>query len=197
MSKVRYALAADSLLHVREWKRCLPSTGRRIASSLPVTRHSSLVTPEVLMATAIKTVGVAGSGTMGAGIAIVAARAGFKTIVYDTREEALVRARKQTEGFFAKSVERGKLSRRAGRQDPVRSGGHRRHRRARRLRHRHRGGVRRPQGQARAARAAEQGVPAAHALRVQHLYALDHRDRRRLRPRRPVRRACTSACPRN
>ena len=58
----------------------------------------------------INTVGVAGSGTMGAGIAIVAARAGFKTIVYDTREEALVRARKQTEGFFAKSVERGKLS---------------------------------------------------------------------------------------
>jgi 3-hydroxybutyryl-CoA dehydrogenase len=63
---------------------------------------------------AIKTVGVAGSGTMGAGIAIVAARAGFKTIVYDTREEAIARARKQTEGFFAKSVERGKL-----RQDEV------------------------------------------------------------------------------
>ena len=59
--------------------------------------------------TAIKTVGVAGSGTMGAGIAIVAARAGFRTIVYDTREDALARARKQTEGFFAKSVERGKL----------------------------------------------------------------------------------------
>ena len=59
--------------------------------------------------TTIKTVGVAGSGTMGAGIAIVAARAGFKTIVYDTREDALGRARKQTEGFFAKSVERGKL----------------------------------------------------------------------------------------
>jgi len=62
------------------------------------------------MATGIKTVGVAGSGTMGAGIAIVAARAGFTTFVYDTREEALSRARKQTEGFFAKSVERGKLS---------------------------------------------------------------------------------------
>jgi len=58
----------------------------------------------------IKTVGVAGSGTMGAGIAIVAARAGFRTVVYDTREEALARARKQTEGFFAKSVERKKLS---------------------------------------------------------------------------------------
>jgi 3-hydroxybutyryl-CoA dehydrogenase len=63
------------------------------------------------MATGIKTVGVAGSGTMGAGIAIVAARAGFRTLVYDTRDEALTRARKQTEGFFAKSVERGKLTR--------------------------------------------------------------------------------------
>ncbi|MBI3917448.1 MAG: 3-hydroxyacyl-CoA dehydrogenase family protein [Betaproteobacteria bacterium] len=61
--------------------------------------------------TAIKTVGVAGSGTMGAGIAIVAARAGFKTIVYDTNTEALARARRQTEGFFAKSVERKKLTR--------------------------------------------------------------------------------------
>ena len=60
--------------------------------------------------TEIKTVGVAGSGTMGAGIAIVAARAGFRTIVYDTRQEALDRARKQTAGFFAKSVERKKLT---------------------------------------------------------------------------------------
>lgn len=60
--------------------------------------------------TAIRTVGVAGSGTMGAGIAIVAARAGFRTIVYDTNAEALSRARKQTEGFFAKSVERKKLT---------------------------------------------------------------------------------------
>lgn len=60
--------------------------------------------------TQIKTVGVAGSGTMGAGIAIVAARAGFKTMVYDTQHAALDRARKQTEGFFAKSVERKKLT---------------------------------------------------------------------------------------
>ena len=58
----------------------------------------------------IKTVGVAGSGTMGAGIAIVAARAGFRTIVYDTRPDALERARQQTVGFFAKSVERKKLA---------------------------------------------------------------------------------------
>src|SRR6187200_3066769 len=58
----------------------------------------------------IKTVGVAGSGTMGAGIAIVAARAGFETIVFDTRQDALERARKQSEGFLAKSVERRKLT---------------------------------------------------------------------------------------
>jgi 3-hydroxybutyryl-CoA dehydrogenase len=59
---------------------------------------------------AIRTVGVAGSGTMGAGIAIVAARAGFQTIVYDVAQPVLDRARKQTEGFFAKSVERNKLA---------------------------------------------------------------------------------------
>ena len=63
------------------------------------------------MAKEIRTVGVAGSGTMGAGIAIVAARAGFKTLVYDTNAEVLARARRQTEGFLAKSVERKKLSR--------------------------------------------------------------------------------------
>jgi len=58
----------------------------------------------------IKTIGVAGSGTMGAGIAIVAARAGFRTIVYDTRADALERSRQQTLDFFAKSVKRGKLT---------------------------------------------------------------------------------------
>jgi 3-hydroxybutyryl-CoA dehydrogenase len=60
--------------------------------------------------TDIKTVGVAGCGTMGAGIAIVCARAGFRTIVFDTRADALERARGQTEAFFQKSVQRGKLA---------------------------------------------------------------------------------------
>jgi 3-hydroxybutyryl-CoA dehydrogenase len=60
----------------------------------------------------IRTVGVAGAGgTMGAGIAIVAARAGFRTIAYDVEATTLERARRQTEGFLTKSVERGKLSR--------------------------------------------------------------------------------------
>jgi 3-hydroxybutyryl-CoA dehydrogenase len=58
----------------------------------------------------IKTIGVAGAGTMGAGIAIVCARAGFRTRVFDLSEQALARARGQTESFLRKSVERGKLA---------------------------------------------------------------------------------------
>jgi len=62
------------------------------------------------MAGDIRTVGVAGCGTMGAGIAIVTARAGFDTVMYDVAPETLKRAGTQIEGFFAKSVRRGKLS---------------------------------------------------------------------------------------
>lgn len=59
--------------------------------------------------TDIKTVAVAGAGTMGAGIAIVAARAGFNTVVFDVSDDNLEQSRVQTEKFFARSVERGKL----------------------------------------------------------------------------------------
>jgi 3-hydroxybutyryl-CoA dehydrogenase len=63
------------------------------------------------MSAGIRTVGVCGAaGTMGAGIAIVAARAGFRTICFDISDAALARATKQTAGFFAKSVERGRLT---------------------------------------------------------------------------------------
>jgi 3-hydroxybutyryl-CoA dehydrogenase len=56
-----------------------------------------------------KTIGIVGCGTMGTGIAIVAARAGFKTRIYDLRPEPLENARKQAAAFLKKSVERGKL----------------------------------------------------------------------------------------
>jgi 3-hydroxybutyryl-CoA dehydrogenase len=60
---------------------------------------------------AISKVGVCGAGgTMGAGIAIVAARAGFRTLCFDSSADALERAHAQTKGFFGKSVERGKMS---------------------------------------------------------------------------------------
>jgi 3-hydroxybutyryl-CoA dehydrogenase len=58
----------------------------------------------------VRTVGVAGAGTMGSGIALVCARAGFPTVLFDTNPDALARARKQSEGFLAKSVEKGKLT---------------------------------------------------------------------------------------
>lgn len=58
----------------------------------------------------IKTVGVAGAGTMGAGIAIVAARGGYKTVSFDLQDVILVGAQEQTAAFFGKSVERGKLT---------------------------------------------------------------------------------------
>lgn len=63
------------------------------------------------MSTTIKTVGVCGAGgTMGAGIAIVVARAGYRTIAFDRSEEALQRTRAQTASFFDKSVVRGKMT---------------------------------------------------------------------------------------
>lgn len=59
--------------------------------------------------TSIKTIGVVGCGTMGTGIAIVVARAGFKTRIFDTRSEAVAQARRQAQAFLSKSVARGKL----------------------------------------------------------------------------------------
>jgi 3-hydroxybutyryl-CoA dehydrogenase len=58
----------------------------------------------------IKTVGICGAaGTMGAGIALVAARAGYRTISYDRAIPPLEKAAQQSRAFLDKSVERGKL----------------------------------------------------------------------------------------
>ena len=63
------------------------------------------------MTMAIKTVGVCGAGgTMGAGIAIVAARAGFRTVAFDHSQDALARSAEQSAAFFGASVKRGKMS---------------------------------------------------------------------------------------
>ena len=75
--------------------------------------------------TGIAKIGVCGAaGTMGSGIAIVSARAGFSTVCYDVDEEGLERAASQTSRFFARSVERGRMTEEAreealGRLDPV------------------------------------------------------------------------------
>jgi 3-hydroxybutyryl-CoA dehydrogenase len=47
---------------------------------------------------------------MGAGIALVAARAGYETLCYDTSAEGLTRAHQVAAQFFDKSVERGRMS---------------------------------------------------------------------------------------
>jgi 3-hydroxybutyryl-CoA dehydrogenase len=60
-------------------------------------------------ATNFSSAGVAGAGTMGAGIAITIARAGLATTVFDSSQAALERARRQIGEFFEKSVARGKL----------------------------------------------------------------------------------------
>ncbi len=58
----------------------------------------------------IRKVGVCGAGgTMGSGIAIVSARAGYMTTCYDTNREILDRSLAQTKDFLARSVERGKM----------------------------------------------------------------------------------------
>ncbi|WP_011582261.1 MULTISPECIES: 3-hydroxyacyl-CoA dehydrogenase NAD-binding domain-containing protein [Chelativorans] len=61
--------------------------------------------------TEIKKVAICGAGgTMGAGIAMVAARAGFQTICFDQNGEALRRSIGAAEDFFRKSVEKGRMS---------------------------------------------------------------------------------------
>src|SRR3954451_7290398 len=47
---------------------------------------------------------------MGAGIALVAARAGFDTVCFDLSPEGLARSRKAAASFFGKSVERGRMT---------------------------------------------------------------------------------------
>jgi 3-hydroxybutyryl-CoA dehydrogenase len=58
----------------------------------------------------IRKVGVLGSGLMGAGIAEVAARAGFDTVVREVSEDVLEKGMGRIRGSFAKAVEKGKLA---------------------------------------------------------------------------------------
>jgi 3-hydroxybutyryl-CoA dehydrogenase len=58
----------------------------------------------------IKTVGVAGCGLMGSGIAQVCAEAGYAVIVREVSEDLLAKGLGRIEAFLAKGVERGKVS---------------------------------------------------------------------------------------
>ncbi|GAA5149546.1 3-hydroxyacyl-CoA dehydrogenase family protein [Pseudonocardia eucalypti] len=58
----------------------------------------------------IRTVAVIGAGTMGSGIAVVAAQAGYRTIIRDLDEANLARGLDTARGFLTKSAEKGKLT---------------------------------------------------------------------------------------
>src|SRR4030095_10274824 len=110
----------------------------------------------------ISTITVLGAGTMGRGIANVAALAGYETRLYDTDGAALEKAEAGIHRTLAKGVELkkgapGRAARGRGAQDRNVPG---------------RGAPR----------------PAGGHLRLQHLGPLDHRDGRRLRPARALRR---------
>jgi 3-hydroxybutyryl-CoA dehydrogenase len=57
-----------------------------------------------------QTVAVLGAGTMGAGIAVVAARAGHRTILRDINDDAVQRGLNTVESFLRKSAALGKLT---------------------------------------------------------------------------------------
>lgn len=56
------------------------------------------------------TIGIVGAGTMGTGIAITTVRAGFPTVLSDSRSEQLPVARGNVEGFLEQGVRRGKAT---------------------------------------------------------------------------------------
>jgi 3-hydroxybutyryl-CoA dehydrogenase len=58
----------------------------------------------------IKTIGVVGAGTMGSGIAQVAAQAGFDVIMTDIEDKFVQNGLKNIDKFLAKSVEKGKMT---------------------------------------------------------------------------------------
>lgn len=58
----------------------------------------------------VGTLGVLGAGTMGAGIAQVAAEAGLEVLIHDPVSGATERARERIEGFLDRKVEKGQLT---------------------------------------------------------------------------------------
>ena len=57
----------------------------------------------------IKKIGVVGAGTMGHGIALVAAKAGYEVVLRDINEELVERGLSKIEKFLEKSVKKGKI----------------------------------------------------------------------------------------
>jgi 3-hydroxybutyryl-CoA dehydrogenase len=58
----------------------------------------------------IKKIGIVGAGTMGHGIALVAAKAGYEIVLHDIKDEYVKKGLGSIEKFIDKSVEKGKMT---------------------------------------------------------------------------------------
>lgn len=58
----------------------------------------------------IKKIGIIGAGTMGHGISLVAAKAGFEVILRDIKDEFVKKGLSKVEKFLDKSIEKGKMT---------------------------------------------------------------------------------------
>ena len=59
---------------------------------------------------AVKKIGVIGAGTMGHGISLVTAKAGFDVVMQDIKDEYVQKGLSKIEKFLDKSIEKGKMS---------------------------------------------------------------------------------------
>ena len=66
----------------------------------------------------IKMIGVLGAGSMGNGIAQVAAQAGYQVVMRDIEDRFVENGLKAIQKFLAKSVEKGKNDRRTEKRGP-------------------------------------------------------------------------------
>jgi 3-hydroxybutyryl-CoA dehydrogenase len=58
----------------------------------------------------IKKIGIVGAGTMGHGIALIAAKAGYEVVLHDIKDEYVKKGLGSVEKFVDKSVEKGKMT---------------------------------------------------------------------------------------
>jgi 3-hydroxybutyryl-CoA dehydrogenase len=58
----------------------------------------------------IKKIGIIGAGTMGHGIALVAAKAGYEVVLHDIKDDYVKKGLSSVEKFVDKSVEKGKMT---------------------------------------------------------------------------------------
>jgi len=58
----------------------------------------------------VKKIGVIGAGTMGHGIALVCAKAGFEVVLHDVKDEYVKKGLSSIEKFLEKSIEKGKMT---------------------------------------------------------------------------------------